>query len=319
METKRPLLSVIVPVYKTEHLLEKCVASIANQTYSNLEIILVDDGSPDGSPALCDKLAKEDDRIKVVHKKNGGVSSARNEGLKHVTGEFVTFVDSDDYLLPDYYANSMVKIKSSTDLVVAGLTVVDDNKKTKIISPKTIDSNPILENISNFMQFVIDGHFDIIVNKIYKTSLITQNFKEGLRLGEDRVFNLEYFKNITGTIETTDNAGYMYIFNTASACHQKRDDIYETLLVSTEALREFLIKTFKTCENDNYFKLISTFVVSCFKRTTPKKLKTLKKQLSLHPLILEYVNDYHPQGSKEKLKYFLIKHKNYKLLAKLSK
>lgn len=319
MNKENPRLSVIVPVYKTEHLLKKCVDSIANQTYSNLEIILVDDGSPDGSPALCDTLAKQYECIKVVHKTNGGVSSARNEGLKHATGEFVTFVDSDDYILPDYYGKSMVKATSKTDLVVAGLTVVDDNKKTKIISPATVSNSPLLKDHTNFMQFVIDGHFDIIVNKIYRKSLITSNFPMGLRLGEDRIFNLNYFKNIKGEIEVVNNAGYMYIFNTASACHQKRDDIFETLKVSLEELKNFLVLTFNTFDNPNYFKLVSTFVVSCIKRTPTKKQKWLKQTLSNEPLVKEYLEMYHPEGLKEKLKFFLIKHKQYKLLAKLSK
>lgn len=92
-----PLISVIVPIYKVELYLQECINSIRNQTYKNLEIILVDDGSPDNCPKLCDKFANEDSRIKVIHKPNGGLSDARNAGLKQATGEYVIFVDSDDY------------------------------------------------------------------------------------------------------------------------------------------------------------------------------------------------------------------------------
>ena len=98
-----PLVSVIVPVYKVEKYLDKCVESIVGQTYKNLEIILVDDGSPDNCPAMCDKWADRDSRIKVIHKQNGGVSSARNAGIDAVQGEFIGFVDSDDWLEPDMY------------------------------------------------------------------------------------------------------------------------------------------------------------------------------------------------------------------------
>lgn len=91
-------LSVIIPVYKVENTLNRCVESVVKQTFDNLEIVLVDDGSPDGCPALCDQWAKRDRRIKVIHKENGGLSSARNAGLGAVTGEWVTFVDSDDYI-----------------------------------------------------------------------------------------------------------------------------------------------------------------------------------------------------------------------------
>ena len=96
-----PLISVLVPVYKTEAYLARCVASICNQTYKNLEIILVDDGSPDGSGALCDQLAQEDSHIRVIHKENGGLASTRNVGIDAMTGEYVAFIDSDDHIAPE--------------------------------------------------------------------------------------------------------------------------------------------------------------------------------------------------------------------------
>ena len=101
----QPLISVIVPVYKAEEYLDKCVQSIRNQTYENLEIILVDDGSPDRCGEMCDAYAQEDSRIRVFHKENGGQSSARNLGLDNMTGQYVGFVDSDDWIEPDMYAH----------------------------------------------------------------------------------------------------------------------------------------------------------------------------------------------------------------------
>lgn len=95
---ENPLISVVVPIYKVENYLERCLKSIIKQTYVNLDIILVDDGSPDRCPGICDNYAKRDSRIRVVHKKNGGLSSARNAGIEIMTGEYVTFVDSDDFL-----------------------------------------------------------------------------------------------------------------------------------------------------------------------------------------------------------------------------
>ena len=95
---RETLLSVIVPVYNVEAYLVKCVESILNQTYPNLEVILVDDGSPDGSGAICDTFADKDSRVKVIHKPNGGLSSARNAGLEEASGEYITFVDSDDWI-----------------------------------------------------------------------------------------------------------------------------------------------------------------------------------------------------------------------------
>lgn len=100
---ERPLISVIVPVYRVEEYLPQCIESLLAQTYRNLEIILVEDGSPDGSGAICDSYAAKDSRVRVIHKKNGGVSSARNAGLAAVTGELIAFVDGDDFVTPDIY------------------------------------------------------------------------------------------------------------------------------------------------------------------------------------------------------------------------
>ena len=97
------LISVIVPVYKVEKYLDRCVESIVGQTYENLEIILVDDGSPDSCGDMCDAWAQRDSRVKVVHKKNGGLSDARNAGVEASTGAWIGFSDSDDYIAPDMY------------------------------------------------------------------------------------------------------------------------------------------------------------------------------------------------------------------------
>ena len=115
-------VSVIVPIYKVEKYLDQCVESIINQTYSNLEIILVDDGSPDNCPKMCDEWAKRDSRIKVVHKENGGLSDARNAGMKVATGDCVSFIDSDDYVSVDFFQTLLdVMIQEKSDIVECDL------------------------------------------------------------------------------------------------------------------------------------------------------------------------------------------------------
>lgn len=127
--TNQTLISVIVPVYKVERYLPKCVESILNQTYSHLEIILVDDGSPDGSGAICDALAQKDDRIRVIHKENGGLSDARNAGIQAARGEYLAFVDSDDWIEPDTYEAMLgLTEKYGVKLVCAGR--YDENDAT---------------------------------------------------------------------------------------------------------------------------------------------------------------------------------------------
>ena len=118
----KPLISVIIPVYKTEEYLKICVASVCKSDYQNLQIILVDDGSPDQCPEICDELVLIDKRIEVIHKKNGGLSDARNAALDKVRGEYVTFIDSDDLVKKDMISDMYnIAIKENCDIVKIGM------------------------------------------------------------------------------------------------------------------------------------------------------------------------------------------------------
>lgn len=132
------LISIIVPVYRAEKYLDRCVKSILNQTYINFELILVEDGSPDASGALCDRWAERDNRIRVIHKENGGASSARNRGLDIARGEYIAFVDSDDWIEPQMYEYLYVAMeKSKAQMAICGLRgISSDNMVKKIVQPK---------------------------------------------------------------------------------------------------------------------------------------------------------------------------------------
>ena len=133
-----PLISIIVPVYKVEPYLDRCVRSIVEQTYSNLEIILVDDGSPDNCGAMCDAWAAKDSRIKVIHKENGGLSDARNAGMAVATGEYMGFVDSDDYIAPEMYQLLYDRMtEDDCDITACGVEMVfeDGSKSCPLTRP----------------------------------------------------------------------------------------------------------------------------------------------------------------------------------------
>ena len=122
------LISVIVPVYKVEKYLDRCVGSIVNQTYQNLEIILVDDGSPDNCGAMCDTWAEKDSRIKVIHKKNGGLSDARNAGMAIASGEYIGFIDSDDFIAPEMYQLLLDRlVADQSDISACGVEMIYEN------------------------------------------------------------------------------------------------------------------------------------------------------------------------------------------------
>ena len=129
----QPLLAVIVPVYKVEDYLRPCVDSILSQSYSNLRVILVDDGSPDGCGAICDAYAKQDPRVLSVHKSNGGLSSARNFGLQYTEGcEYIAFVDSDDSIEPDIYESAISYLESHADVDIVGYGINEIRDEGKV-------------------------------------------------------------------------------------------------------------------------------------------------------------------------------------------
>lgn len=189
-------ISIIVPVYNVENYLDRCISSILNQTYSDFELILIDDGSPDSSPAMCDKYARENEKIKVIHKENAGPSSARNRGLELAQGEYVLFVDSDDFVEPEYIETLVTPAESGTaDMVVSNAFLLD----------KGADKAPISSNESfvvdakDFLKIGYGVMLGSIWNKLYCRAIIKENnitFPENMTLCEDVVFNANYFKHV---------------------------------------------------------------------------------------------------------------------------
>lgn len=175
MESKK--ISVIIPVYNVASYLSRCLDSIIGQTYQNLEIIVVDDGSVDGSAAICDAYAKKDRRVIVIHQKNGGLSAARNAGLDRMTGEMVGFVDSDDWIDLDYYECLLeTQRKTDADMVQVSYCEVWDSE----ISAKHID-NGLYNSENALIRLEQGGLYGYMVTHIYKSSLW-----KGLRFPEDR-------------------------------------------------------------------------------------------------------------------------------------
>ena len=138
---KEDLISIVIPVYKVEKYLEKCVESVINQTYKNLEILLVNDGSPDNCPKICDEYAQKDNRIKVIHKENGGLSDARNAGIDVAAGKYIAFVDSDDYVSNDYIEYMYNLIKEYNTQMATCETEVINAEKNKVIKPREFEEN----------------------------------------------------------------------------------------------------------------------------------------------------------------------------------
>lgn len=206
-------VSVIVPVYNAEKTLERCARSLMAQTLRNIEIILVNDGSPDRSPEICRQLASEDGRIRVIDKANGGVSSARNAGLDAARGEFIMFCDSDDWVEPDW-CERMVSCCGSGDLVICEIARAD------------LESNHNTETEEAERRELL--HYPLLAcslwNKLFLRSAIEEaglRFDEKLRLGEDFCFVLAYLCLIDGKLRFLYRPLYHYDVSTVGSLSKK--------------------------------------------------------------------------------------------------
>lgn len=209
--TTTPKISVIVPVYKVEQYLPKCIDSILAQTFTDFELLLIDDGSPDRSGEICDEYAAKDSRIRVFHKENGGVSSARNMGLDHALGEWIAFVDSDDWVGNSYFQKFIENI-GTNNLLIQGFIFYNQEFDKSIIKKKHYSKN-LIEGC-DIATFISSNEFNGAINspwiKLFNRSCIVNNhlkFNPQISNGEDYLFVISYFQYIQ-TIELIDNYEY---------------------------------------------------------------------------------------------------------------
>ena len=184
--SKMPLLTIIVPVYNTEKYLKQCLSSLCSQTYGNIEILVVDDGSNDSSAAICDEFAEKDPRVVVIHKDNGGVAMARNVALSKAKGDYFMFVDSDDWVVPDFCECALSQLlENNVRLLVFGHKgVYEVPGKAPVIKIFKV-KNPIRMTASQAMRYVLGGNtvYNYMCNKIYDRKLF-----DGIEFPVGRVF-----------------------------------------------------------------------------------------------------------------------------------
>ena len=237
------LISIVVPVYNVRKYIKQCLDSIIIQDYSNFEIILVDDGSNDGSEVICDEYARKFKNVQVFHLENAGVSNARNVGMSHCLGEWVFFVDADDWITPNALSVLYSQITSDTDLVVgtcikAYTDHFEDDTSNDVqyadfeVSERFLDllSSCIL-NVSSsnklFPQDMRSGpQLTYPVLKLYKKKIIDKfglHFSTSLSLGEDKLFNIQYIKSCSGIVKFINERVYFYRMRKSSASYSIND------------------------------------------------------------------------------------------------
>lgn len=211
------MISVIVPVYKVENYIDKCIQSILVQTYTDFELILVDDGSPDNCPKICDNYALKDERIRVLHKTNGGLSDARNEGTKIANGEFVTYIDSDDYVSKEYLETLVYLLnKYDADIAVTGINVFDEGGIPKLSSSKRIYVYSGTEALNKMLyQDTLDTSACAILLPIEIAKRYPFPYK---KYHEDEFTTYKYYSNVNKVVVTTEEL-YFYLQRKGSIMH----------------------------------------------------------------------------------------------------
>lgn len=272
-------ISVIVPVYNNEEYIEKCIKSITNQTEKELELILVDDGSKDDSGKICEEYSKKDNRIKVIHKQNGGASSARNKALDVCEGKYVTFVDADDYIEKDYLKKMVQKIEEKeADVIGCAANKIYYNSTEKNNQNEDYE----LDNDTFTKWLFLQKGIGICRCKLYKREVIGSiRFHENLKVGEDTYFNLMISKKINKFYMLNEPL-YNYVVNQNSLVRKLDDNYINKYLDAATITQEYVNQNYK--ENDAIIKLVNnytiftlTLIIVNYCCNSKRKLTLLKK------------------------------------------
>jgi glycosyltransferase involved in cell wall biosynthesis len=238
-----PEVSVIIPIYNSEKYLHECLDSVINQTYKDIEIILVDDGSTDKSGSICDEYSRKDKRIKVFHTLNNGPSHARNIGIDNATGEYIVFQDSDDYIELNMIEDMIYEAyKNDSDLVISGHKIFFEEKSKKPII--VCFDKTIYKNRKDFLN-VFRKYFQTmsIWGRLYKSYIIKRNnisFIRNVSFGEDLIFNSIYYGKIN-KVSVLEKIHYAYRFLENSLVHKYREDIVTSIYSFYNEIKKLLI------------------------------------------------------------------------------
>lgn len=336
-------ISIIIPVYNVKEIFfKKCIESLINQTVSNIEIILINDGSTNNSPQLCDQYAKKDSRIKVFHQQNQGVSVARNKGIDEATGEWITFVDPDDWVEIDMCEKLIGNLKDKNcDILIFSCFEVYENKINKILwNNKKIynftqnEHEMLQNNILNYNENFMPSYFGAVWGNLYRRKFINDNkirFIPGLTKAQDTVFNL-YALEYAKKIKYLNEAMYYYRHNESSVCYRYNSNIDEPLIKLLNEIRKFM-EIFEKDKNEMFMMayyqktlvtLIENLKLNYFHKNNKNKSLVNKKNLNYLISQEPYYNmlhniDFQKLSFKKKLIIYLIKSKQFYLLKLLFK
>lgn len=313
-----PSISIIVPVYNAEKTLNRCVDSILSQTFQDWELLLIDDGSTDRSGEFCDKYASKDQRIKVFHKTNSGVSSARNIGLDYAKGEWVVFVDADDFVKEPYLTHLLEHSQKQVDLVISYAEIHDGNDIRKESYPSKLVDDTNFESM--FIENDIHWHTSPW-SKLYKRSIIEKHhlrFCEGMHIGEDAVFLYSYML-YSNKIYISPDTDYCYFSYTPGSLTKRINSLASETLAydQIQAIVESLIFQ-KSIKNSIALNNLNWLIAS-YQRRILNALYHNEVQKQKRLTILKntnwnyYIKHIHSNSQKENILITLLKTHFYRL------
>lgn len=330
----KDLISIIVPIYNVEKYLNKCIESIVNQTYENIEIILIDDGSNDNSGIICDEYAKKDNRIIVVHKENGGVSSARNKGLKIAKGEWISFVDADDWIEQIFCQTLLNKVtQEQADIALCGYNRITDNQIEKINANNQevfLNSNEYLVKSLNPQTGFGFCHMKLIKKEVLKSI----SFNERIEVGEDALFNIQLSTYIKKAVFLKQPL-YNYRINNQSVVKRYDENYANKYLKSMKIIEEYIWQEYNE-ENEenieikqNYYNFVAYHIMLiivnyCYhpnnKMCNAQRKNMLKEVINNDLFIIGLKkSNYNNISLTRKITLYTLKHKLYWLTAIICK
>lgn len=311
-----PKISIIIPIYNVENYLEKCIQSVLNQTYKDFELLLIDDGSTDNSVKICDDYAQKDNRIRVIHKTNGGVSTARNEGIRNARGEYLGFIDSDDYIEPNMYETLINNIEEyGCDISICGFKVFDEDTDTV---ERVQDSGRLeLLNQEQLVSKETDMPWSIrldTINKLFRKKTIEGlYFREDLKCAEDTLFLHEAIRKMNSGV-FIELPLYVNVKHKGSAMRGSLSPIsyYKSYFVDYEIYKD-IKQNFSNLTTESFLVLINNCIwkledvssnlnghASKEEKKTIRKMRHFTFKLAFHLLCCKNI------GIKQKVGLFLI-------------
>ena len=301
-------ISVIVPVYNAQPHLARCIESIQNQTYSDFEMILVNDGSKDDSLTICQEYADKDERIRVIDKENEGASAARNSGLVAASGEYIMFIDSDDWIEPDMFQTLLQSLKrENADVAICNFYIEQSDSDHMDLLPMPFDKRVyVTENVlDGAAQLDNVGKFPYVWNRIYRRDIIELRrirFDPMFVTGEDLDFNLKYFRHAKKCV-ILDMPLYHYLkYGTNSLCARYKENLYDTVMELNRRIYSFYCEAngdakYRRIYEAKYIEYVATCVPNMYRNNAfmNKKDRLLLWSAMMEDACLEeYLREYQP-------------------------